>query len=247
MKILSRVIATLGVLGALGYAGIAQAQSAGLEPKHLGGNLRYQVDRFPAYIINTATVAETAGRRGAVLSLALSSATSFSSTTLGMMPYPAVIRYVILESGDDTATCSSLVIQGYGIDGRLITDTQTNLSETAAYGEKVFSQVVSVAASGCSAGLDASDTLTLVTSVRAGLTYPIRAASQADAICAIRGTDAIPAYPHCNALSVCTTNLTGNLYTSYVDLSTCAFTGLGAAGALIAGDSVTLRYRASTW
>jgi hypothetical protein len=221
---------------------IAAAQGAGHLPKELGGNLRYTQDQQLAYLINTATTAETAGTRGAVLSLALSTATTYDTTTVGRFPYGAILRYVILESGDDTATCSSLIIDGIGIDGSDVQDVRTNLSETAAYGSRVFSRVTRVRASGCTANLDSGDTLTIVASVRVGLKYPIRVVGDVDSICASRG---ITATVRCQPLSQCTVSLSGRLTHDYVDLSTCVITGMGAAGALVADDQVTIRYRAS--
>lgn len=221
------------------------AQGAGMEPKHLGGNLRYLEQNVVQIQINTATATGVLGRNGTIVTTALSAATTYDLTgaSIARFANPAILRYNIIESGDDVAACTLLTIDGVDASGKVIQDNRTDLSETAALTSKVFSRVDRVRFSGCTAALDAGDTFVLVASTRIGLTYPVRAVTDIESVCFSRIR--ADAEPRCvvNPSSCATVAFSGRLDFDFLDPTSCTWPGTSVA--ITDEDSVLIRFRAS--
>lgn len=248
MKNFKRILMGLVVMAGLGFASAASAQDVGgLPAKALNGPVRYRTQLVAPYVINTATVVapQVAGVAGQVVSQVLTTATSYSVTgsSLGRMPYPAILRYALLDvNTNGTNACTSLVITGVDIGGRQIVYRDATLTETPEYTDRVFSRVDSVVASGCT-GVDSSDYLTVVVSIRVGFEYNV-AATDVDSICLDNYADGNA--DRCAAVTGCSTRLlTRDLTRDYVDLSSCTIPGYDFA--FRDGDTAMIRLRASTW
>ncbi len=239
------------VIALLSIPGVSLAQSAGIPVKALGGTLRLHRQSLSPIVISTATVAGTVGEDGIVLSRALTSLTGLTETSsLGRMPFPAALRVVLLDGNtDDELRCARYLIQGYAIDGSDISEAVTTsggtaISETAFYTTNVFAHVRRVSIGGCDSLGDSSDRILVTTSVRYGLDLPVRVDADVQAICAYRSTSGAP---DCIGPSGCSTrSFTGNVRTSYIDVSSCSFPNIGdVAYSLDDMDSAYIRFRAT--
>lgn len=238
--------------------GAAMAQQAGLPPKGLNGTLRSKSQLVWPVVINTATIAQASpgvvGTDGYLMSRVLTSITAISETSsIGRMPYPARLNFVLVDgNADDTLGCRIWAISGKAIDGDSISErveraagvaNRTAITETVQQTSYVYSSVDRITISDCGSLGDSSDNLVVTVSPQVGIDLPVRVDADMLSICEMRPS--LASVPRCIGPSGCTTRtLSGNVKTTFIDLTTCTFQG-GTSGTFTPDDNdgIVLRYR----
>ena len=143
------------------------------------------------YAITVPSATEvTEGTNGVISAITIwdgAAATSPTDSTVAVMPYPGKVGVKLIDGGaaSGALTCTSVVITGKDQYGNSISDTISTITETSQNSAKVFSEISSVASSGCaiaSSG-DTSDILRVAIDQVVGLPFDIRTYDNVLSIC----------------------------------------------------------------
>lgn len=127
------------------------------------------------------------GRDGWVMDAAFTSVAITWTSSIGTPLYPGPLLVDLVDNGTaGTLTCSSIIIKGYRWDGQPISETIANIAEPGTYTTNGFSNVTSVAATGCSgwSGNVSFDRLRIRNSNFISLPRRVKRITDIDAICA---------------------------------------------------------------